>query len=258
MTNFITLLRKTIAALDRYQLFLMLAWLVVTLILPVIAVMFGEQALLQGLALSVLLQMALVLNALYGSWGWWSSLKIALGVILLSWAVLAIVIRSGLPYGNLYYTPLLQPQILNVPVLIPLTWLMMLPPAWAVAKLITRKMGGCLLRFVFVLVSGLAFTAWCFYFDPLMVHLGVLEWNPAGAFFGTPWLNYLGLVLVSGVITFGISPKRLPGGLLVVVYSLTWLVEFISLLVFWDLPVPAMVGFVLMGGILLFAGIASR
>jgi uncharacterized membrane protein len=135
---------------------------------------------------------------------------------------------------------------------------MMLPPAWAVAKLITRKMGGCLLRFVFVLVSGFAFTAWCFYFDPLMVHLGVLDWNPAGAFFGTPCLNYLGLVLVSAVITFGISPKRLPGGLLISVYSLTWLVEFISLFVFWDLPVPAMVGFVLMGGILLFAGIASR
>jgi hypothetical protein len=82
MTNLISLLRKTIVALDRYQLVLLLAWLVVTLILPLIAVVFGEQVLLQGLALSVLLQMALVLNALYRSWGWWSSLKTALGVVL--------------------------------------------------------------------------------------------------------------------------------------------------------------------------------
>jgi uncharacterized membrane protein len=258
MTDFITLLRKTITNLDRYQIFLSAAWVVVMLSLPIVARVFGQQALLQGLALSVLLQAGLVLNVLNRSWGWWSMLKTSLGVVLLSWAVLAIVIRSGLPYGNLHYTSSLQPQVLNVPVLIPLTWLMMLPTAWAVAKLITRTMNGCLLRLVFVLVSALAFTAWCFYFDPLMVHLGVLNWTPAGAFYGTPWLHSLGLGLVSGLITFGISPKRLPGGLLVMVYMLTWLLEFISLLIFWGLPVPALVGFFLMGGTVIWAGMVTR
>lgn len=258
MTNFISLLYKSITKLERYQIFLLAAWLVVILSLPMLGIIFGQQFLLQGLALSVLLQVALVLNVLNRSWGWWSTLKTTLGVLLLSWAILAIVIRSGLPYGTLHYTSLLQPQVLDIPVLIPLTWLMMLPPSWAVAKLITRTMSGCLLRLVFVLVSALAFTAWCFYFDPLMVHQGVLEWDPTGAFFGTPWLNYLGLLLVSGVITFGISPKRLPGGLLVVIYLLTWLVEFVSLIIFWGLPLPALAGFVLMGGMLLWAGIVTK
>jgi len=135
---------------------------------------------------------------------------------------------------------------------------MMLPPAWAVAKLITRKLSSCLMRLAFIAVSALAFTAWGFYFDPLMIHLGLMKWNPSGGFFGTPWLNFTGWLLVSGVITFGISPKRLPGGLLVVVYGLTWLVEFISLLVFWGLPVPALFGFILMGGLLLVAGVVTR
>lgn len=258
MISFISLLRKSIVGLDRYPAFLLVSWLVVMLSLPMLQLIFGEQTLLQALALAVLLQVALVLNILYRAWGWWSMLRSAIGVVLLAWVVQAIVLRSGLPYGDLHYTPLLQPQVLGVPVLIPLTWLMMLPPAWAVAKLITRKLGGCLMRLAFIAVSALAFTAWGFYFDPLMIHLGLMEWNPVGEFFGTPWLNFTGWLLVSGVITFGISPKRLPGGLLVIVYGLTWLIEFFSLLVFWGLPVPALFGFILMGGLLLAAGIVTR
>jgi uncharacterized membrane protein len=107
-------------------------------------------------------------------------------------------------------------------------------------------------------VSAVAFTAWGFCLDPLMVHLGLLKWNPAGDFYGTPWLNYIGWLLVSAVITFGISPKRLPGGSLVLVYALTWMAEFISLLIFWGLPVPALIVFLLMGGMLLWAAIITR
>jgi uncharacterized membrane protein len=258
MTNFIQLLRKSIAGLRRYPAFLLIAWLGVILSLPLLNVVFGEQTFLEGLALTVLIQVAFVLNMLYQAWGWWSMLRTVTGVVLLAWSVQAIVIRSGLPYGNLQYTPLLQPQVLGIPVLIPLTWLMMLPPAWAVAKLITRKLGGCLMRPAFVLVSALAFTAWGFYLDPLMVHLDFIQWNPVGDFYGTPWLNFIGWLFVSAVITFGTSPKRLPGGLLVLVYALTWLVDFITLLIFWGLPVPALVGFFLMGAMLLWAGFITR
>lgn len=258
MTNFIQLLRKSISGLERYPAFLLAGWLVVMLSLPLLKVVFGEQTLLQGVALAVLLQVAFVLNVLYRAWGWWSMLRTATGVVLLAWAVQAIVIRSGLPYGDMQYTSLLQPQVMSVPVLIPLTWLMMLPAAWAVAKLITRKMSGCLMRPAFVLVSAMGFTAWGFYIDPLMVHLKLLHWTPIGGFYGTPWLNYIGWLFISGIITFAISPKRLPGGLLVLVYVLTWLVEFISLLIFWGLPVPALIGFFLMGGMLLWAAISSR
>jgi putative membrane protein len=258
MTNFIQLMRKSISGLGRYPAILLAAWLVVTLSLPLLNVVFGQQTLLQGLELAVLLQVAFVLNMLYRAWGWWSMLRAAMGVVLLAWAVQAIVIRSGLPYGDLRYTALLQPQVMNVPVLIPLTWLMMLPPAWAVAKLITRKLSGCLMRPAFVLVSAIAFTAWGFILDPLMVHLDLLQWNPVGGFYGTPWLNYIGWLLVSAVITFGISPKRLPGGSLVLVYGITCVVGFVAVLIFWGLPVPALVGFCLMGGLLLWAAIITR
>ena len=58
MTNFSSLLRKSISSLDHYPAFLLVAWLVVMLSLPMLQVIFGEQTLLQGLALAVLLHVA--------------------------------------------------------------------------------------------------------------------------------------------------------------------------------------------------------
>jgi uncharacterized membrane protein len=133
----------------------------------------------------------------------------------------------------------------------------MLPPAWAVARLITYKMSGCLMRFLFILFSGIAFTAWGFYIDPLMATLGLLYWTPHGALYGTPWLNYTGWLLVSGVVTFGVSPKRLPAGPLLLVYTLTWLIQLIALSFFGGLTLAALIGFILMGLMILFAAIST-
>lgn len=258
MTTFIQLLRKSISELKRYPGFLLIAWLIVSMSLPWLYKILGAQIFLQGLALAVFFQVAFVLNVLYRAWGWWGTLRIASEVILLAWIVQAIVVRSGLPYGNLHYTQLLQPQVMGIPVLIPLIWLMMLPPGWAMARLITHRLSGCLMRFLFILISAIAFTAWGFYIDPLMAHLGFMQWIPAGGFYGTPWLNYTGWLLVSGVITFGISPKRLPGGALLLVYSLSWLVDFIILIVFGGLSLAALIGFIAMGGMVLIAALSSR
>ena len=258
MNNFILLLRKSISELTRYPGFLLIAWLVVTLSLPLLSAIFGIQTLLQGLTLAILLQAAFVLNVLYRAWGWWSMLWVLAVVLLLVWAVQAIIIRSGLPYGNLQYTPLLQPQLLGIPFIIPVTWLMMLPPAWMVARLITRKFSGCLLQPLFALVSALSFTGWMIFFDPLMAHFGILQWTPLGDFYGTPSLQYVFWLFISGLVTFAISPKRLPGGSLLLVYTFTWLVQFIALLVYGGILLPALIGFVVMGGMLLWAGLMTR
>ena len=57
--------------------------------------------------------------------------------------------------------------------------------------------------------------------------------EPSRGDYGIPWQNYIGWLIVSGVITLGISLKCLPAGLLVVLYGLIWLLKFNSLLVFW-------------------------
>ena len=258
MTNFIQLLRRSILNLGRYQTILLVAWLVVMLSLPIAQVIFGEQTLVQGLTLAVLLQLAFVLHVLYQAWGWWNLLRVTVSVVVLTWVAEAITTRSGYPFGSYSFTPLLQPQVMGVPVLVPLVWMMMLPPAWAVSRLITRKTSGCLVRPVFILVCALAFTAWVFYFGPQTMRLGLVEWNSPVGYLGIPWITFLGWLLVSGLTTLAVSPKRLPCGILVLVYGLTWLAGSISQLLFWGLTIPALAGFLLMGGMLLWAAINSR
>ncbi len=258
MRNFIRLLLKSFAELTRYPGFLIIAWVVVTISLPFLRIFFGNQTLLQGLTLSILLQVAFVLNILHRAWGWWGMLRATAAVLLLVWVVLAILTRSGLPYGEFRYTSALQPQLLGIPVVIPITWLMMLPPAWVVARLITRKLGGCLLRPVFILVSAIAFTGWLIYFDPLMVHLGILQWTPAGDFFGIPPWNFAFSLFIAALLTFALSPTRLPGGPLLLMYALAWLVPFITLLIYGGLLLPALVGGVVMGVVLVGAAVNSQ
>jgi putative membrane protein len=257
MSNFIALLRKSILGLDRYQAFLLTAWLILSISLPILWQVFGMQIMLQALVLLILTQVLLVLNVLYNAWGWWSMLRTAVTIVFIAWAALAINLRSGYPFGSNHYSDLLLPKIMGVPILVPLLWLMMLPPAWTVVKLITRKVKGCLMRPVFVLASALAFTAWDLYLDPLMARWGIWEWQAQAGYFGIPWLNFVGWVVVSVVLTFAISPKRLPGGLLVLVYALTWLSLFF-LAMFWGLMGVAIIGFLSMGVIILLAALCSK
>ncbi len=258
MTNFISLLRKSILGLDRYLAFLLIGWLFVTASLPLLQRVFGEQTFLQGWALLVLFQVLFVLQVLYRAWGWWSTLRVALGVVLFTWIAEAIGTHNGYPIVSYHYTSFLQPQVIGIPVVIPLMWLMMLPPAWAVAKLITRRLSGCLARPVFIITSALAFTAWGLYLIPQMSSWGLVEWDFSGGYFGLPWISLLGYLVVSGLISLTISPRRLPGGLLVLMYALTWFIGFTSLLLFWGLPGPALAGFFSMGSILLSAAFITR
>ncbi len=252
MNSFFSLLRKRINNLGGYPTVLLVVWLVLLLALPLVWKFLGARVLHLMLELTVLAQALLVLNILNKAWGWWGVLRASAAIFLLSWATFAILLRAGYPFTGLRYSDLLQPQVYGVPLLLPLIWLMMLPPAWAVARLATQMVSGCLMRPVFTLVSAAAFTAWDFYFDPLMVRWGLWEWNHAGGFFGIPWMNFAVWFISSAVITFAISPKRMPGGTLILIYQILWIVGLISLVVM-NYPQVAIPGFVFMGALLFWA-----
>jgi putative membrane protein len=130
----------------------------------------------------------------------------------------------------------------GVPLLIPLAWLMMLPCAWAVAYQITGQSRGR----QFMLVSALAFTAWDLFLDPQMVNWGYWVWEQPGGYFGIPWLNFGGWFLSAVGLTWLIRPPAPPASLLVI-YLLTWLLQTVGQLFFWQMPGPALVGFGGMG-----------
>jgi putative membrane protein len=216
-------------------------WVLTMITLPILGWILGEGYLIRGMAFGVIMQAAAVLVILFYAWGWARTLKTFAIVVVLSYLAEFVGSSTGIPFGKYHYTGLLQPQLAGVPLLIPLAWMMMLPPAWAIAKTI---LGESRPRWAFVLLSALAFTAWDLFLDPQMVGWGFWVWETPGAYFGIPLSNYLGWIVISAVITLAANPKDLPVGPLSLVYVLTWLLQTIGQGIFWSQPGPAVVGFI--------------
>ncbi len=224
-------------------------WVLTMILTPVVGWTWGGAALTWAIQAGVLLQVASVLAA-FQVRGWRRILPLA-GVLPLAWLAEFIGSHTGRLFGRYSYTDVLQPQVGDVPLLIPLAWLMMLPPAWAVADLLTPRQP----RWVKALVAALAFTAWDLFLDPQMVAWDFWRWHEPGLYFGIPLLNYFGWLLVSFIISYGSMPDDLPHGSLLSIYVITWILQTIGQAFFWSLPGPAAFGFVGMG---LFAVLALR
>ncbi len=222
---------------------LLATWVMALLAMPIAQWIVGHPGLIAGVILGVLLQASLAVLFLAQAATFRRTVLTVLIVVIVAWASEALGSKTGFPFGAYDYTATLQPQLLGVPLLIPLAWLMMLPPAWAVAQRITGRTSGV----VFVIVSAVAFTAWDLFLDPQMVKWGLWVWEDGGAYFGIPLVNFAGWLFVSGLITALARPPALPQKPLIAIYALTWIIETVGQVVFWQLYGPAAFGFVGMG-----------
>ena len=114
-------------------------WVLTMLSLPLLGWILGEGYLLRGMSVGVLMQFAAVLVVLYNAWGLARTIRTFAIVTVLSYLAELLGSTTGFPFGKYHYTEVLQPQIAGVPLLIPLAWMMMLPPAWAIAQIILSK-----------------------------------------------------------------------------------------------------------------------
>jgi putative membrane protein len=127
----------------------------------------------------------------------------------LSWAVGLLVIsggggllaevvgvRTGVPFGDYTYSGSLGPQVLDVPVVVPMAWAMMAYPVLIAARRTTR-------RWVIPL-GAVGLAGWDVFLDPQMVADGRWTWSdPTPALPGVPDVpltNYLGWLLVALVM----------------------------------------------------------
>jgi putative membrane protein len=227
------------------------AWLLILVVLPLTQRDLGADALPRGVALSVLLELTAVTAILVDAWEWSRVRRVAVVVVALAWAAEAFGAATGFPFGAYRYTAALQPQVAHVPVLVPLAWLMLLPLAWAVAQVLVGRARPPL----FALVTALAFTAWDLLLDPHMVSWGFWIWAAPSGYFGIPWANFVGWLLVSAGITQLVRPTSVPVRPLLLVYTITWALEAIGQAFFWHLPGPAAVGGLAVG---LFVVLAWR
>ncbi len=231
--------------------YFVILWILSMIALPIANWTTGDTILPLMVTIAALFQVGAVALALLESWGSKRLAMTAVGVGILAWLVEWVGSTTGFPFGSYDYSARLQPQLGHVPILIPLAWFMMLPCAWSVASLLV----GTRNRLVFIMVSALAFTAWDLYLDPQMVNWGFWVWEHPDGYFGIPWVNFLGWLLASSLITFVVKPDNLPHGPLVLIYGITWILQAIGLGIFWGLVGPALVGFGAMG---FFLALAAR
>jgi uncharacterized membrane protein len=227
----------------RVQIALITAWVLVMIAIPIIRWVVGDVVLHWGVIVSVSLQALAVLAVLVGEWGAREVARVALILIPASWLIEWIGSSTGVPFGAYHYTPTLWPQLGDVPLIIPLAWLMMLPVAWAMADLLVCRRN----RWRFIIVSALAFTAWDLFLDPQMVAWGYWVWDQPGLYFGIPLVNYLGWFVSAWLLTLLVRPRVSTSPLLLVIYTITWALQSIGLALFWNMPGPALAGFIGMG-----------
>ncbi|RMG74193.1 MAG: carotenoid biosynthesis protein [Chloroflexi bacterium] len=232
------------------QYSLILLWMLAMISLPIMKWSFGQDIIPIAVTLALIVQFGAVFFIMVTHLSWGRTSIIFLLVAVSTWGMEYLGSTTGFPFGDYNYTDVLQPQIGHVPLLIPLAWFMMLPPAWVIAQLITGRK-----RIIaYILVSALAITAWDLFLDPQMVDWGFWIWkDSSGGYFGIPWSNYAGWLLTGTVVTVLVRPYRfeLPEAPLLTVYSIVWFLQSIGLAIFWNQPAPALVGSLSMGILLL-------
>lgn len=155
-------------------------------------------------------------------------------------------VATGFPFSEYFYTERLQPQLLDVPILIPLAWAMMAYPAWRVGELIGTT------PLVRAVAAAGALTAWDVALDPQMVGIGYWVWPNGGAYVGIPLVNFLGWFAV-GLVLFGwwalvARPPHVPSRRTLVdvlgplLYAWTWIGETVAHALFfagWDVAIAS-------------------
>jgi putative membrane protein len=172
-------------------------------------------------------------------------------------AVEAIGVATGFPFGHYDYSGQLGPKLLGVPLIIPLAWTWMAWPAWLAALRLTSRRAG---RIV-IAAAGLA--AWDLFLDPQMVAEGYWTWrSPHPALPGVPGVpigNYLGwlgfaLLLMTALTLIGAGRIAVPDpgdAPILALWLWTYASSVLAHAVFLGLPASAAWGGALMGAVVL-------
>ncbi|MGN9775612.1 carotenoid biosynthesis protein [Micromonospora sp. H33] len=136
-------------------------------------------------------------------------------------AIEALGVATGFPFGSYDYSGQLGPKLAGVPLVIPLAWTWMAWPAWLAAVRLTggAPTGGSAgtgvgrtLRRITLATLGLA--TWDLFLDPQMVAEGYWVWRDATPALpglpGIPVSNYLGWLLFAVLMMSALRPLAGP------------------------------------------------
>lgn len=161
----------------------------------------------------------------------------------------SIGVATGWPFGHYAYSGTLGPELLGVPIVVPMAWVMMAWPALVVARTLARN-GAAVAA-----VGAVALTTWDVFLDPQMVAAGHWRWfhpDPGLPLVpGIPLTNYLGWLavtaLVMAVLNAALRRPERPSAPAATLYLWVYFSSVMAHAVFFDLPGSAVTGGVLMG-----------
>ncbi len=174
----------------------------------------------------------------------------------------AVGVATGRPFGEYSYAGTLGPQLLGVPLLVPLAWTMMSYPALLLARRLTGNRP--LRRGLVALLGGATLAAWDLFLDPQMVAAGHWTWAyPDPGLPGVPGIpltNAAGWLLVGTVMT-AVLDRVVPGAsrdapappalevLPAALLAWTWLGSVLANVAFFGRPWVALYGGVALGAL---------
>ena len=168
-------------------------------------------------------------------------------------AVEAVGVATGFPFGTYDYSGQLGPKLLGVPLIIPLAWTWMAWPAWLAALRLARATAAR------VAIAAFGLAAWDLFLDPQMVAEGYWRWpDPTPALPGVPGVpigNYLGwlgfaLLLMAALAAAGGRATKSPDAAdapIIALWFWTYASSVLAHAVFLGLPASAAWGGALMG-----------
>ncbi|WP_083672490.1 carotenoid biosynthesis protein [Micromonospora sp. CB01531] len=177
-------------------------------------------------------------------------------------AVEALGVATGFPFGSYDYSGELGPKLAGVPLIIPLAWTWMAWPAWLTAVRLTRPAtagGARFRRACRIVLAAVGLAAWDLFLDPQMVAEGYWVWRDRGpALPGLPDVpasNYLGWLLFALLLAAALRPLAGPAvdrtdgrdAPMFALYLWTYAASVLAHAVFLHLPASAVWGAAGMG-----------
>jgi uncharacterized membrane protein len=128
----------------------------------------------------------------------------------------SLSLRTGFPFGHYFFTGLMGPQLLRLPVLLALAYVGMCYLSWIVALLIlgyqNKPLSGRQIVLL-PLIAGFVMVAWDLAMDPVWANIDhAWVWKSGGSYFGVPVSNFLGWYLTVYVFyqLFALYLRRRP------------------------------------------------
>ncbi|MFG2055793.1 carotenoid biosynthesis protein [Micromonospora sp. NPDC048930] len=178
-------------------------------------------------------------------------------------AIEALGVATGFPFGGYDYSGELGPKLAGVPLVIPLAWTWMAWPAWLAAVRLTepapgpageRPARGWVGRVGRIALAAVGLAAWDLFLDPQMVAEGYWVWrDPTPALPGLPGVpagNYLGWLLFAVLLMAALRPLAGPAvdradagdAPMFALYLWTYAASVLAHAVFLRLPASALWG----------------